>query len=173
MQDNDYLLRRKCFFDGYFWQEVGFTWWTASASWSPGPQTSLQLVRSLTGAALTGLQPQSFFPLKLTQEETKVVLNIISTFAYDKKGNSHISWMGSVYNNTYYREFPSQEKDFCAHPWQSPPCLCHWEDPVYHWAAPLHYKSKTQQSKYFSIFSNRHSAKLTKDWRLVQHVNFF
>lgn len=54
----------------------------------------------------------------------------------------------SVYNNTYYREYPSQEKDFCAHPWQSPPCLCHWEGPVYHWAAPLHCKSKTQNQKY-------------------------
>lgn len=73
-----------------FWQETGFTWWTASALWSLGPQTFLQLVRSLTGAALTGLQPQSFFPLKLTQKETKNALNIILTFAYDKKSNYHI-----------------------------------------------------------------------------------
>lgn len=54
----------------------------------------------------------------------------------------------SVYppsTNTYYGEFPFQEKGFCEHPWRSPPCLCHWGGPVFHEAVPAHCRSKKQR----------------------------
>lgn len=76
----------KWFLNRYVRKLKSFTGWTASALWFLGPQTFLQLVQSLTGAASTGLQPQSFFPLELAQKERKG-FNITSTFTNNRKSN--------------------------------------------------------------------------------------
>lgn len=48
---------------------------------------------------------------------------------------------------TYYGGFPSQEKGSCTHPWRSPPCSCHWGDPVFHEAALAHCRSTIKKEE--------------------------